>query len=262
MRCQKYKIDDAELTVDTEEHKLLSVKNLSNYKRDIHIPEFMEDGTKICGIGEDCFSGKWGIVTFSDSIKDVESYAFSDVCADTLVWPASVLEIPGDCFESCHIGIVKGLENVLRVSSGAFTRVVINTLVWPSLAKNIPCRCFKYADIKDLSGLDGVINIEPHAFWGSKIKHIKWPQSVKSIPMGCFFCSEIESVTGVENVVSIGAHAFEYSKLKSLDLFTNNVIMIEAHAFRGVDPSNIVIPYYMDPETFNTFFDPKVKQVL
>lgn len=246
--------DKVAFDIDVENGRLVTMRNLSDRQIDVVIPYKFSANCRIKSIGRGFCDGVFGTVKISDNITEVNDFAFSNAHVNEVVWSSGCKTIPKHCFSDGFVKKLSNIEDVEYVLDFAFSFSIIEDIRWPSKCQTIPSGCFHSCMACTVSGIDNVVSISESAFSYSRVGEIVWPSSCSVIPPVCFKESRIKSISNLGGVKEIGYGAFNGARgLEKIDLSQAIISDIGNAAFRGINRSKVILPYYLCED--KNFFD-------
>ena len=155
----------------------------------------------------------------------------------------------------CAFSKVTISDEIKDVKPQAFSHSYIDEVVWPKGCKTIPHMCFAFSNVGKVYNIDNVVRIGERAFQESSIRAINWPSACKTIPFACFSDSFLTNIINADQVNKVDECAFSgCNKLEKLDLSGSFLLNVEKHAFAGLAPEIVDLPYYYSVEALSTAF--------
>ena len=165
-----------------------------------------------------CF---WGSNIFSiegiESVKSIETEAFSYSKLIRIKWPSQCCSIPPFCFVQSGLKEITGTKNIEEIGRSAFLYTNLESFKWPYKCFSIPENCFACSNLSKIDGIEKVKEIGAGAFSKTKLKNVIWPTTCKVIPSCCFWGTPIETITNINNVNDIGGSAFASTQITQFD---------------------------------------------
>lgn len=200
------------------EHGVLIELRACEKDQDVVIPHTLKNGEEIKTLGSAFCQGKYGKITISDKIGNVERNAFEWADVEEVHWSYGCRIIPVDCFRNSKIRKISNIDNVVEIWSGAFSGSSIGSFTAPPLCKVIGDEAFAYSrldtaflDVKSLS------HIGKSAFRSTNISEIIWSHGCPTIPERCFYESSVGKISNIQDVRGVRNNAFADCKIDKLE---------------------------------------------
>jgi hypothetical protein len=220
------------------------ISNDSYEAKDLVIPEFVSDGTKlykVIMIGYQAFESSndiKGSITFGNSIKYIGTSAFNECAKITSLNLSNVGDIDAHAFKQCTgLTSIKFSDSIYKISNGAFYgctnlagKITIPGSV-DTISHNVFYGCEKITSIELKEGIE---KINDGAFYGctNLTGTLTIPDSISEIGINAFsYCEKITSVAIGSGCQSIGSEAFLNCTLLSYFQFKGTLQNIGRDAF-------------------------------
>jgi len=208
---------------------------ISNYNGEcgvnVVIPSSI-NGEEITGIGWSVFYNiALKSVVLPNSLKKIESTAFSVNMLTEVVIPDSVESIGSSAFQVNEISSLKLGSGLKDIGSRAFYYNKLKKIEIPSTVESIASSAFGYNEIEELVIAEGIKTIEEQAFQNNKLTSLKLPDSLEYVGGGAF----------TNNLLSDNeAYIYERVYDSENDVYGWDKTAITSYA--GQNRDNIVIP--------------------
>lgn len=236
-------------------HTLIKMVN-GGERRDVIIPRFLRDGTRIDSLGECFCKGPYRKLLISEEIEEVQKKAFQAADAEEVCWNPAFLSIPDYCFARSKVQNIYNIDKVVRIGEGAFFKSNIKAFAVPDSCNKLPDSCFAFSSLRVISNTEKLISIEPCAFSNTNLLEFIWPSKCYEIPSSCFAGCALERISNINHVTLIGNYAFyNTEKLQKIDLSNSMVSVVGKGAFFGFQKDEVEFPYYMETKYIKHAFD-------
>ena len=189
-------------------------------------------------VGDKSFYGCTGLtdVIFSNGIKSIGNYAFTDSAVSRIVIPATVIYIGKGAFLRCTaLEQVILWDGIARIGSSAFASCTsLRQITIPDSVTELGSSAFKQCTGLQQAVIGkNVTEIQDYIFQGcTSLSSVTINGQVSGIGNGAFNkCTALQSVTLPESVVRIGSEAFQSCMSLSEVNIPENVIDIGTRAF-------------------------------
>lgn len=193
---------------------------LTKYKgddKDVFIPE------GVTKIGGGCFfQSNIEKVFLSDSVKEIESFAFNDCNKLEHVDLNKVERLGGDAFYACSLSKIK-IPKTLR-------HVDCESMYYPSTGHPYTHGGFNYG-LEEVTFEEGITTIPEGVLSFTGVRSVKIPDTVTEIQRGAFCCSSLTEVELPESLKKIDSYAFRQCNLKEI-IIPDSVTSIGEFAFQ------------------------------
>lgn len=210
---------------------------------EVVIPSMIK-GIPVIKIGIKAFQGKrLRSVVLPDSIKKIDSYAFSNNLIETIHFEEELLEIGDFAFYMNRLGSLELPESIQSIGKSCFANnYILGTLRLPKSLKVVneyafKNNCIKYIEINSDLTLKGRGCI----FQDNKVDKATFSEGIRRVPHFILFDCLLKEVDLPSSLRVIGEHAFSNNKLKKIVL-PSHVKVIGNYAFSSNSITGIKIP--------------------
>jgi hypothetical protein len=185
-------------------------------------------------------------IVIPDSISVIRSNAFSNICCDTFVWPASCVKIRPRCFSNSNIRRFEGIDGVFEIGALAFeNNKALETFDWPICVKEVPVGCFQGCEnLTEVNKLTLVNSVKSFAFSNCGFESFDWPRLCDTIPAHCFEDSNcLKTLTIKSDFINIQEYAFTGTAVKRIDI-SNMISCNIADNLSDTSDVEVIRPFY------------------
>lgn len=188
-------------------------------------------------------------LSFGDLLTHINLYAFSGCQFETFDWPSKVKTIEECVFYRCkNLCKINGIEAVTEIKQKAFSGCLsLKSFTIPDGVTAIPRECFAETGLSEIKGLEHITEIGVAAFCNSKFSgRFRWPDGCSVMePFVLSYCNNLTEVYNLDHVIEIKGNAFDNSGIEKIDLSNSVCFNIAKQAFANINPSSIILPYYL-----------------